>query len=89
MPCTQQEMQLQGQPKDKDMLQEAKEHQELLQQLRRNLDEDLVLYLDLTDRCYKRVGEPSRMSACAKPHTNMRQFDIGKMYCTQYCSGPA
>lgn len=51
-----QELQLQPQPKDRDMLHEAKQHQQLLQELKDNLDEDLVLYLDLTDRCYKKVS---------------------------------
>ena len=61
MTCTPLDMQLEAQPRDKDMLHEAKEHQESLQQLKQNLDADLVLYLDLTDRCYKRVRCPSRM----------------------------
>ena len=40
----------------KEMVHQAKLHQELLKRLKQNLDEDLILYTGLMDRSFKKVS---------------------------------
>ncbi len=50
------------------MTQPAKQYQDLLKQLRDNVDQDLALYLNLMDHCWKKVRPVfvERACSCAK-----------------------
>ena len=39
-----------------EMTQPAKQYQDLLKQLRGNVDQDLALYLNMMDQCWKKVS---------------------------------